>query len=441
MTPQCALESILALPRFSRGNTLEPVRALLHALRDPQRGLRFIHVAGTNGKGSISTMCSAILQEAGLRVGLFTSPYIEHFRERFQINGQAASPDAFAKAATAVLTAMKKLKQANELSQFDVVTAIGFLYFAIEKCDVVVLECGLGGRLDATNVIEPPCVAVIGNIGFDHTELLGDSIEAITKEKCGILKPGTGAVVCAPQDYPAAAETIKAVAAKQNIPLFAVQEDTLFLLSCHLGALSFSYRGEAYTTRLAAAYQGRNAAAAIEAMRAWQSVTKRPLLMQAVRDGLAQAFIPARLERASLAPLVLLDGGHNIDGLRALRTSMEAVTDSFDRLFCLVGMLREKAPDQALSAFFSSLILREKLGGLYTMTPNTPRACPAKELADILQQLPLSLPRAIAYADPKEALDACLSAMGPQDALLCFGSLYSMGELRRILREPKKEKR
>ena len=237
MTAKTALEHIYALPRFNRGETMEPVKELLRALREPQRALRFIHIAGTNGKGSVSAMCDAILRESGLRVGLYTSPFINDFRERFQIDGRPVNQTDFAQAAAYVLRALRRLPCADQLSQFDVVTAIGLVLFARAGCEIVVLECGLGGRLDATNVIAPPDVAVIVNIGFDHTELLGDSIEAITAEKCGILKPGTGAFVCAPQDYPAAYRVAEETAAANGIPTVIVPAKEIDIQQCSLGQL------------------------------------------------------------------------------------------------------------------------------------------------------------------------------------------------------------
>ena len=175
MTPRRALEWIYSLPRFNRGETLEPVRELLTALREPQRALRFIHVAGTNGKGSISTMCASVLKEAGLRVGLYTSPFINDFRERFQVDGKPVSPAEFAAATREVALAMRGLSPAATLSQFDVVTAVGLLLFARAACDVLVLECGLGGRLDANPSYSLyKTLAAIRNVPFVPSPLADD---------------------------------------------------------------------------------------------------------------------------------------------------------------------------------------------------------------------------------------------------------------------------
>ena len=433
MTPKRALESIYALPRFNRGETLEPVKELLRALREPQKALRFLHVAGTNGKGSICTMCAAALEDAGLRVGLYTSPFIHDFRERFQINGKPVSPAEFASATQEVFSAIRRYSFQN-LSQFDVVTAIGLLIFARAGCQIVVLECGLGGRLDATNVIAAPEVAVIGNIGFDHTELLGDTIEKITAEKCGIIKKGTGAVICAPQDYPTAVEVIKAKAEACGVPLVVVSQKNILPLHCGLGLLRFVYRNKEYESALAAIYQARNAATAIEALFA---LRKRQIAIpdKAIASGLRRAYIPARLELMSIAPHILLDGAHNVDGLRALRASIEAVSSSYARLFCLVGMLREKEPRRALSAFYSSSVIGKKLHHIATITPSTPRAYPAAELARLLDEMPEINCPVTAYDSPTKAIRACLAEMNEDDALLCFGSLYAMGDIRHAIED------
>ncbi len=429
MTRQTAIEKIYALPRFNRGETLEPVHELLHALHDPQKVLRFVHVAGTNGKGSISTMIAAILQATGQKVGLYTSPYINDFCERFRIGDVPVNATAFTRAAKRVFDALRKIPCTDRLSQFDVITAIAFVIFAEEGCDTVVLECGLGGRLDATNVIEPPQVAVIGNIGYDHTELLGSSISEITTEKCGIIKPGTGALVCAPQDYPEATRVAESYAVQMGVPSVTI-EGGYTIEKCTLGALQFTYRGKMYTSSLAAAYQAKNAVTALEAVFALrhQGVD---IPDAAIAHGLAHAFIPARLELASLFPHVLLDGAHNEDGIRALRDSIERLAPQFERLYCVIGMLEDKSPQDTLSAFFASPILQEKLDGIMTVTPNSPRACPAEKLSILLSGMTKA--PVIPCPSPGEAAGRVISQMQGKDLLLCFGSLYMMGDLRRTI--------
>ncbi len=431
MTEQKALETIHAIPRFQgSAPSLAPMRALMHALGDVQEQLRFIHIAGTNGKGSTATMIAAVLEEAGLRVGLYTSPYINHFRERFRINGIPVSPYLFCRAAKKVLTAYKRLPCRDRLSQFDVVTAIGFLLFAEADCDMVVLECGLGGRLDTTNIIPPPEVAVITNIGYDHTEILGEHITEITSEKCDILKAGCPFAVFSPQSYPEALSVMEDTAKERGIPFTAARLSDIALSVCGLGTLDFTYCGQPYRTHLAAPYQAKNAATAIEVIAA---LNRRGYAISdgMLRAGLLRAAIPARLELVSIDPTVLLDGAHNRDGILALQNSMEILSTQYGRLFCVLGMLRDKEPRAALADFFSSSILQERLATVATFAPSSPRALSAEEIRDILFDILPSSVSVTPHATSKEALRTCMDAMQEGDLLLAFGSLYSMGELRR----------
>lgn len=438
MTEQSALERIYALPRFRGGvRSLAPLASLLTALGEPQRALRFVHVAGTNGKGSVSTMTASVLTEAGYRVGLYTSPYINTFRERFQINGKPIGVRPFIAAVRAVFNALSKLDGREALSQFDVVTAIGLLLFAEEKCDIVVLECGLGGRLDATNVIGAPLVCAITNIGYDHTDVLGDTIEKITAEKCGILKRGTGCAVLAPQDYAAATDVFEERAFSLGIPIRAATLADISLSRVGFGSLGFTYRGMPYRTRLAAPYQAKNAATALEILFALRDAGF-VIDDGAIARGLLRAFIPARLELCGISPLILLDGAHNPDGMRALSNTMEILSEQYGRLFCLVGVLEDKNPAQTLAAFFDSPLLSARVGAVATITPSTPRAASAERVADILRGM-LKDVSVSAYGDARAAMISLLDKMGEGDLLLAFGSLYSMGALRAIIPTLEKE--
>lgn len=431
MTEEKALAEIHAIPRF-QGDTpsLAPMRALMHALGDVQESLRFIHIAGTNGKGSTATMIASVLEEEGLRVGLYTSPYINHFRERFRINGTPVDPLTFCRAAKRVLSLYKKLPLREGLSQFDVVSAIGFLLFYEAECDIVVLECGLGGRLDATNVIPPPEVAVITNIGYDHTEILGDHITKISAEKCGILKNGCRCAVFSPQSYPEALSVMEDTAKERGIPFTAVRLSDISLCGGGFATLDFTYRARPWRTHLAAPYQAKNAATAIEVIAALNR-QGYAIKEESLRAGLLRASIPARLELVSISPTVLLDGAHNRDGLLALQNSMEILSLQYERLFCLLGMLRDKDPHAALSAFFDSEILRERLVSVATFAPNSPRAASPEELGQALREILPASVEVTPYESSKEALAAILSVMREGDVLLAFGSLYSMGELRK----------
>lgn len=440
MTEQSAIARIYALPRFGGGKrSLDPLRRLLSLLGEPQRACRFVHVAGTNGKGSVSTMTAAVLSAAGYRVGLYTSPYINTFRERFQVDGRPIGVQAFVGAVRVVFAAMARMDAGDKdrLSQFDVVTAIGLLLFAEENCDIVVLECGLGGRLDATNVIDAPLVAALTNIGYDHTDVLGDTIEAITAEKCGILKRGAGCAVIAPQDYDEACEVFDRAALLLEIPTRTAHLADISLTRVGFGSLGFTYKGLPYRTRLAAPYQAKNAATALEILFALRELGY-DIPDAAIERGLLRAFIPARLELCSLCPHVLLDGAHNPDGVRALANTMEILSEQYKRLFCLVGVLEDKNPHATISSFFDSPLLRERTCRVVTIAPNTARAASAEGVASLIREM-LPGVSVSAFADAREALTSLLAEMRDGDLLLAFGSLYSMGELRAILATLKKE--
>lgn len=426
MTVARAIEKIYALPRFARGETLAPVRDLLGALHHPETVFPCIHVAGTNGKGSVSTMISSILHSSGKRVGLYTSPYIHDFRERFQIDGVPVSPMAFSRAAARVFAAVKRTKSASQLSQFDVVTAIGLVIFADAGCDVVVLECGLGGRLDATNVIPAPLLAVISNIGFDHTDLLGDTATAIAAEKCGIVKSGTGALICAPQDYPEVLPVCEGVAAEHGVPFMPVTEIGS-VESFTFGKLRFSYKGKSYTSSLSALYQVRNAQTALEAAFALRDMGY-DISDEAIEHGLATAYIPARLEAVSFFPHILVDGAHNADAIRALSASIEQLSGEFDRLFCILGMMKDKNPEAALSPFFSSPLIKKRLAGIATLSPEGARAMPKDELKDLLS--PMTAAPIITTESAEDAVTRILPQMQGKDLLLAFGSLYILGDIK-----------
>ena len=292
---------------------LSRVRELLHRIGDPQDTLQFVHIAGTNGKGSTAAMLAAVLQAAGYTTGLFTSPFLEQFAERMQVNGQPI-PDAELAAACETLQPCIAAMD-DQPTEFELVTAAAMLWFQRRGCDIVVLEVGLGGRLDATNVIAAPACAVITNIGLDHTEILGDTLAQIAREKAGILKPGTRAV-----SYPQVPEgraVLRGTCARLGIPLTEADADAIGPLRDSVDGQTFSYRGAVYDLPLLGRHQLRNAAVALETVAALRARLAHPgcgrargagagALAGAVRGAAARAVVRAR-RRAQ--PAVRADGG------------------------------------------------------------------------------------------------------------------------------------
>ena len=419
MTYEEALETIHAFPRFGGRPGLARVQKFLDLLGNPQDGLKFIHVAGTNGKGSTCAIMASVLEKAGYRTGLFTSPFISDFCERIQVNRRAIPQEALAGLVDELTPAVRFLEENGDtLTEFDFTTALGFLWFARQQCDLVVLEVGLGGRLDATNAIGTPLVSVITSISLDHTAVLGDTVEQIAAEKAGIIKP-YGVTVCYPAQAPDALEVIRRTAANQHNQWVEADVTALTAVSSGLEGTELLYEGLPLHLPLIGAHQVKNAATALAAL----SVLPKygyPIPEKAFTEGFAAVAFPARLEVLSKRPVVILDGAHNPDGTRTLAEALRRYLRG-RRLVGLIGMLADKAVSTAA----------ENLRGLFSqvvaVAPDNPRAMPAEELAAIWRMEGVE---AVPAYGVDEALERAFSLMGKEDALVICGSLYLAGEAR-----------
>ena len=422
MTYQEALAYIHAVHWQGHKPGLARTRALLAALGDPHKQLRFVHVAGTNGKGSTAAMLDSCLRCAGYKVGLFTSPYIIRFNERIQVNGAPIPDGDLVRLVEQVRPAAAAM--ADVPTEFELITALGMLYFAQQHCDIVVLEVGLGGALDSTNVIDPPECAVITALGMDHVKELGPTLADIAAAKAGIIKPGSPVVSYG--GAPEADRVIAAAAAAQNAPLTVADFSKLTLRAAGLDGQTFDYDGLAgLTLPLLAGYQPRNAAVAIEALRAlrgrgWQVPDS------AIRQGLAQVRWPGRFELLRREPPFLLDGSHNAHGMRATVESLRARFPG-EKFVFLVSIMADKDAGEMLR------LLLPLAKAFVTVTAPSPRAIPAAELAARIEALggraePAdTIPAAVARAD-------ALAAGGPAAAL---GTLYFSGEVREAVEKQK----
>lgn len=394
---------------------LDRTRALLAALGDPHKGLRFVHVAGTNGKGSTAAMLDSCLRCAGYRVGLFTSPYINRFNERIQVDGVPIPDGDLVRLVEQVRPAASAMTDVP--TEFELITALGMLYFAQERCDIVVLEVGLGGALDSTNVIDPPACAVITALGMDHVQELGPTLADIAAAKAGIIKPGSPVVSYG--GAPEADRVIADAAAACGAPLTVADFARLTLRGAGLEGQTFDYDGlTGLTLPLLARYQPRNAVVAIEALRAlrargWQ------IPDSAIRQGLAQVRWPGRFELLRRDPPFLLDGSHNAHGMRATADSLRALFPG-EKFVFLVSIMADKDADEMLR------LLLPLAKGFVTVTAPSPRAIPASELAARIESLG-------GRAEPAGSVPAAvarvweLAAGGPAAAL---GTLYFSGEVR-----------
>lgn len=416
-----SLAFIHGLYRKGTKPDLSRVQYLLHALGDPQKRLKFIHIAGTNGKGSTAAMSASILQRAGYKTGLFTSPYIYRFNERIQINGQQI-PDGDVISLTARLRALAQ-DMPEPPTEFDFVTAMAMEYFATQGCDIVVLEVGVGGALDSTNVIPAPEVAVITNIGLDHTDLLGDTVEKIAAVKAGIIKPGCHAVTYRGS---AGVEAVyEQICREKQVPLIKADFDSLRSVSCSLEGQVFDCGSrKALELPLLGAHQQHNAAVVLAVMdalvsRGWQ------ISEENIREGLKQVTWPGRFDIISRDPLFIIDGGHNPQCIDALVTNIQDYLAG-RKVIALTGVLADKDYGDMFRPVLP--LIHE----FVCITPDNPRKMEATDLARYLEE-------AGAKATPcQTAPDGVRTAMekaGKDGVVLCFGSLYSIGAIRDALKE------
>lgn len=415
-----ALEWLQSLPRLSGEPGLDRMKALLAALGNPQKRGRYVHIAGTNGKGSVAAFTANILQKAGFKTGLTISPYVLDFRERFQIDGQMIPPETLERLAAKVRAAAETL--AETPVQFEAVTALALCWFDEEHCDVAVLETGLGGRFDATNAVENTLVAAITRIDLDHTELLGDTVEKIAAEKAGIVKPGCIAVTYPVQEKEAL-QAIAAACIREKADLVAPEAEDIHLRRGGLFENRMEYGGYEVNLALPGAHQACNAAMAIEiALALWRQGLDIP--DEAILEGLEATRFPARIEVLRRQPLVLLDGSHNPAGAAALAATLKAQRLP-QKPAAVLGVLADKAAAEMLRA------LGDSFSTIYAVTPDCPRAMSAEALAELTSK---ELPEVPVYpcADLGQALDAALGL--PQGAVIC-GSLYLAAQARPMLLE------
>ncbi|APC07647.1 bifunctional folylpolyglutamate synthase/dihydrofolate synthase [Neomoorella thermoacetica] len=435
MNYQESLEFLRQLTKFGFNLGLGRIKELMRRAGSPQERLRFIHIGGTNGKGSVSAMVASILKAAGYRVGLFTSPHLHSYTERIQINGQNIPEERLA----ALLTWFKPLLTAmvadgyEHPTEFEVGTAVALKYFADEGVDLVVLEVGLGGAIDSTNVIDTSLVSVITNVGMDHMQYLGNTIAEIARVKAGIIKPG-GIVVTASR-LPEALEVISTTCREKGATLYQVGRDVTWReRRVSLAGGEFDCRGllatyEGLKVHLLGRHQLENAATAVAVIEAAVRHHGLKVTPDHLRQGLAAATWPARLEIIQREPMVIIDGAHNFDGAVSLRLALEEIF-RYRRLILVLGMLADKEREKVVAE------LAPLAAAVIVTRPNNPRAGNWQSLADsvrryvgvveVIEAIPAAVERALALAEPSD--------------LICVtGSLYMVADAREWLKKFKKE--
>ena len=433
MNYQEALEWIHSTGRFGIKPGLGRMARMMELLGNPHKKIKVIHIAGTNGKGSTAAFLSKILEEAGYRVGLYTSPYLEAFTNRMAINGEDIPEEKLVEIVNMIKPLVEDISADLELGQmteFEVVTSIALYYFALEAPDFVVLEVGLGGRLDATNVIENPLVAVVTNIGLEHTEVLGDTIEKIAWEKAGIIKEGVPVVTAVPRLE--ALQVIQQKCRDQHAALFNLREKVnIEKKSTSLEGQTFHYLNfqglqlKDLFISLLGEHQIINSSTAVAVIEVLQGKGYH-ISENAVRQGLKAARWAGRLEVMGKNPLLILDAAHNPDGVKSLKKALQDQV-KYNKLVLVIGILGDKSLDDMLGEIIP---LADKI---IITKPDSPRAAEPETVAQTAEKytrypiiLEDSIPRAINIA---------LSLAEPKDLLLISGSLYTISEARKAVKQ------
>ncbi len=414
-----ALKYVHSLNRFGIKPGLERIAALCAAVGNPQDNLKIIHVAGTNGKGSTSTMVAGALLASGKSVGLFTSPFVTDFLERICVNGEPVEKELFAAAVTELEPVAAELaKKDMQPTEFELITAAAFMVFRKAGCEYCVLEVGLGGRLDSTNIIRTPLVSVIASVSLDHMAVLGDTVEEIAHEKCGIIKQG-GKTVCYPLQKESVVEIIKNTCTVNQNMLTVPDTGKIQNITNSITGVSFEYKNIAYKLSMSGEYQVYNAVTAIEACRLLG------LDESAIKRGVEEAKVAARMEVISNEPLVLLDGGHNEDGGRVIAKSLESLLRD-KKIIAVMGMMADKNVDAYLSfvAPLCSCVVAASVA-------DNPRTMSAE---DLKTQAGKYCSKTYAFEKAEDAVDFAAEKLQEYDALLVCGSLYLAGEVRSRLK-------
>lgn len=400
---------------------LDRIKKLCGYLGNPQDSLKFIHVAGTNGKGSFCAMLSSILKSAGYKVGTYTSPYILEFNERIAINGNPISNVDLAEICSYIKPFAEKME--DKPTEFELITAIGFEYFRRNNCDVVVLECGLGGRYDATNLIASPLLSVITGVDFDHQNFLGNTIEKIASEKAGIIKQGAPCLWCG--ESAEAHKVIKETAENLNVDIFTPFYNKTELIESDLSGTKFNYKSyKNLYIKLLGTYQVQNA---INAVTAAEILAKSDFNISEdnIRNGLENTVWRARFELLCDNPIVIFDGSHNPQGVSATVKSIKNYFKS-QKVNVLTGVMKDK-DFSFISSEISSIAKN-----VFCVTPDNPRALPANEYCEVFKGNHVI---ASPFENISDAYNAAvLDSKATGTPLICMGSLYMYSDIYNLIK-------
>lgn len=417
MTYEEALQKINSRLLFGIKPGLERIEALCKKLGDPQKKPRFVHVAGTNGKGTTCTLIASVLKAAGYRTGLYTSPYVLDFRERFRIDGEMIPEAELIEEVERVSPIADELEAKGEtITEFEFITALAFDWFARRDCDFVVLETGLGGRADATNIIDTPEAAAIASISLDHTAVLGDTYAKIAFEKAGIIKKG-GDIVLYPVQEPSVFETIESACNERGAHLHIPDEKNMQVNGTALTGTALTWRGLPLTLPFTGAHQVHNAATALTVLDVLREKHAN-ITDEALQKGFASAYIPARMEILSQKPLALLDGGHNPGCASALHEVLKTHL-SGRHITAIMGMMADKDSMRYLE------LTAPHFERIITVQPQNPRSLSAEALADEAKHFCKDVQPAQSMKDAIEK-----ATVSGDEVLVICGSFFLASEIR-----------
>jgi len=416
MNKQETIEYIELSEKRAKKTNIDRIKTLMQLLGNPEKGLKFVHVTGSNGKGSTCAMIANVLQTAGYKTGLFTSPHLMEYNERIRLNGIDISDEDLAYYAEIVKKAAKNMQEIPAV--FEKLFAIAMLYYKDQKPDIVVLEVGIGGRLDTTNVIEPPEVCVITNIGLEHTKYLGDTVEKIAFEKAGIIKTGCDAVVY--DSTPGVVEVVKNVCKERNVPLSVVDFSAIYAREQSLYGQIFDYkRFSSIKLPLLGNHQLKNAATVIESLLALQNrgwnISDEDIL-----KGIETSNWAARFEVLSYEPLFILDGGHNPQCIESLVENLKAYLPN-QKISFIFGVMADKDYEKELA------LVMPFAKRFICVTPPSNRALNADDLALHIKNLGCE---AYGVSEIEKAVHFANSFK--DSPVVAFGSLYISGEIRKV---------
>ena len=418
-----ALEKIHGLLRFGSRPGLDRILKLLNLIGNPQDKCKFVHIAGTNGKGSVSQMICSVLTASGYKTGLFISPYITDFRERIQIDSKMIPKEKLCKAVEYIYPYVEQMAKKDEIiTEFEFVNAIAFYYFYIEKCEVVVLETGMGGLLDCTNTIPPPLCSVITPIDLDHTAVLGGTVEEITSQKCGIIKENSFTVIAKQTTDKIEKQIVKDCINKHNCYYFA-DDCKVKVIASDLNGSTVKYKHKKLQLPLVGLHQVENLKTALTTL----DVLRRDCFFTITADdiefGISKTKHPARFELISHSPITVIDGAHNPNGMQAFANSVDEYFGSAEKIL-IVGMLKDKDISGSLD------FIRGKFSTVITVTVDNPRTLTASELAEICKD---KFTTVITADSAEDAVNRAIQTAEEKNyAILVCGSLYLAGEIRPI---------